>query len=172
MKHKKDDGIDLPPKGDRNADPITGEEGSHPIETGVGAALGGAATGVAAGAAAGPVGAAVGAAVGAVVGGLAGKGVGEVIDPTEDDPYYRDTFSQKKYVAKGRDFEAYRPAYRYGATAYSQHSGRSFDEIESDLQRDWESTHAKQSGVDWAGAHGAVRDAYDRTSQRQRNLSK
>ncbi|MFT3879647.1 MAG: hypothetical protein QM703_08305 [Gemmatales bacterium] len=34
---------DLPPRGNRNPDPITGAAGAHPIETGVGAALGGAA---------------------------------------------------------------------------------------------------------------------------------
>ena len=51
---------DLPPKGASNPDPITGAPGSHPIETGVGAAVGGAATGMAVGAVAGPVGTAIG----------------------------------------------------------------------------------------------------------------
>ena len=32
--------LDLPPKGNRNPDPITNEAGAHPIETGVGAAGG------------------------------------------------------------------------------------------------------------------------------------
>ena len=36
--------VDLPPKGPRNADPLTDAPGAHPIETGVGATLGGAAT--------------------------------------------------------------------------------------------------------------------------------
>ena len=34
--------VDLPPTGKRNADPITNEPGSHPIETGIGAAAVGA----------------------------------------------------------------------------------------------------------------------------------
>jgi hypothetical protein len=65
---------DRPPKGNRNADPLTGAPGSHPIETGVGAAVAGAAGGFAAGMPAGPVGTAVGTIAGAVVGGYAGKG--------------------------------------------------------------------------------------------------
>jgi hypothetical protein len=47
---------DLPPKGSRNPDPITDQPGSHPIETGIGAAVAGAASGLAAVAVAGPVG--------------------------------------------------------------------------------------------------------------------
>jgi hypothetical protein len=44
--------VDVPPRGSRNPDPITDQPGSHPVETGVGAAVGGAATGMAVGAAA------------------------------------------------------------------------------------------------------------------------
>src|ERR1700678_2073603 len=95
--------VDVPPRGDRNADPITNEPGSHPIETGVGAAIAGAATGMAVGAVTGPIGAAVGAAVGAVAGGYAGKGVGEMIDPTIDDNWLRDNFTSRPYVEEGED---------------------------------------------------------------------
>ena len=63
-------------KKELNADPITGEPGSHPVGTGLGAA-GGAAAGAAVGSVGGPLGTLVGGAVGAVVGGLAGSAVGE-----------------------------------------------------------------------------------------------
>src|SRR5690349_9793555 len=92
---------DLPPKGRRNPDPITDQPGSHPIETGIGAAVAGAASGLAVGSVAGPVGAAIGAAAGAVAGGLAGKGVGELIDPTTEDNWLRDNFGSRPYVKKG-----------------------------------------------------------------------
>ena len=36
--------VDVPPQGDRNPDPLTDAPGSHPIETGIGAAAAGAAT--------------------------------------------------------------------------------------------------------------------------------
>src|ERR1700727_1098237 len=107
--------VDLPPTGNRNADPITNAPGSHPIETGIGAAAAGAATGMAVGAFTGPVGAAIGAAVGAVAGGDAGKGVGEMIDPTIEDNWLRDNFNSRPYVQEGDTFEKYQPAYRYGA---------------------------------------------------------
>ena len=102
--------VDLPPKGERNADPITNAAGSHPIETGIGAALAGAASGMAMGSVAGPVAAAVGVAVGAVAGGYAGKGIGEMIDPTTDDNWLRDNFESRPYVAKGDRYEDFHPA--------------------------------------------------------------
>ena len=105
--------VDLPPKGRRNADPVTDQPGSHPIETGVGAALAGAASGLAAGAVGGPIAAAVGTAAGAVAGGLAGKSVGEMIDPTTEDNWLRDNFALRPYVQKGETFETYHPAYLY-----------------------------------------------------------
>lgn len=155
---------DLPPKGKRNADPITDAPGAHPIETGVGAALGGAATGLAVGAAAGPVGAAIGAAAGAIAGGLAGKGVGELIDPTTDDNWLRETFGKKKYARKGDTYDTYVPAYRYGGEVQSKYHGRKFDEVESDLRTGWEKFKGN-AGMAWDRARDAVRDAYDRTLQ-------
>jgi uncharacterized protein (TIGR02271 family) len=166
MATKKDHekSVDLPPEGSRNADPISDQPGSHPIETGIGAAVGGAATGMAVGSVAGPVGTAVGAAVGAIAGGLAGKGIGEVIDPTTEDNWLRDNFQSRPYVKKGETFDRYHDAYRYGGESESRYQGRQFDEVESDLQREWDkSKHNK--GLNWAHARDAVRDAYDRTVQ-------
>src|ERR1700704_15922 len=122
--------VDLPPKGDRNADPITNAPGAHPIESGVGAALGGAATGFAIGAATGPVGAAIGTVAGAVAGGCAGKEICEMIVPTTDDNWLKANFTSRSYVKKGESFDTYAPAYRYGGSAEARYKGRSFDDIE------------------------------------------
>ena len=130
--------VDLPPKGNRNADPITNAPGSHPIETGIGAAAAGAVTGMAVGAVTGPVGAAIGAAVGAVAGGYAGKGVGEMIDPTTEDNWLRENFHSRPYVEKGDTFDKFTPAYRYGATAESKYGDAEFDSLDADLAREWE----------------------------------
>jgi uncharacterized protein (TIGR02271 family) len=156
--------VDVPPEGSRNPDPITDQPGSHPVETGIGAAIGGAASGMAVGAVAGPVGAAIGAAAGAVAGGLAGKGVGELIDPTTEDNWLRQNFSSRSYVQKGESYENYEPAYRYGGQAESQYRGKRFQDVENDLAAGWEKTKHK-AGMGWDRARDAVRDAYDRTIQ-------
>jgi len=155
---------DLPPEGSRNPDPITDQPGSHPIETGIGAAVAGAAAGMAVGTVAGPVGTAVGAAVGAIAGGLAGKGVGEMIDPTTDDNWLSENFESRPCVKKGETFDTYHDAYRYGGEAESRYQGRTFDEVEGDLKHDWGTAKAR-GGLGWNHAREAVKDAYDRTIQ-------
>lgn len=148
----KDDGM--------NRDPITGAPGSHPVGTGLGAAGGGAA-GAAIGAVAGPAGALAGAAIGAVVGGLAGKGVGEAVNPTAEDAYWRSQYDRETYYAKGRTYDDYSPAYRTGYEGRTRYNGKTFDEVEADLQRDY-TTARGQSALEWKDARPATRAAWDR----------
>jgi hypothetical protein len=156
--------VDLPPRGDRNADPLTDASGAHPIEVGAGAALGGAAIGLAAGAVGGPIGAVAGAVVGGIAGGYGGKALGEWIDPTTEDTWLRDSFATKKYVREGETFDTYVPAYRYGGVAESRLQGKGFDESEADLRSGWETDPAARS-LSWENARQAVKDSYERTCQ-------
>jgi hypothetical protein len=144
--------VDVPPRGDRDADPMTDQPGAHPVELGVGAA----AAGMAAGAVTGPVGAAVGAAIGAVAGGLAGKGVGEYIDPTIGDTYLRDNYASRPYVRKGDTFDTHVPAYRYGGQAEATYGGKPYESIEEELRTGW-----TNEDLPWESA--AVRDGYERS---------
>lgn len=148
-----------------NLDPITGAPGAHPIGTGVGAAAGGVAAGAAAGSVVGPVGTVIGAAVGAIIGGLAGKGVAEAIDPTTEAAYWRDNFKDRPYVENATSFDDYGPAYDYGVRSYSRYSGRSFDDVETDLSRDWDGARGT-SNLQWTQARNATRDAWERIGNR------
>ena len=152
------------PKGSPNRDPISGAPGAHPVGTGVGAAAGGLAAGAAVGSVAGPVGTAVGAAVGAVVGGLAGKGIAERIDPTIEDAYWRENFRSRPYVAEGSTYDDYGPAYQYGVENYPKYPGRKFDDVESDLSRDWQRAKGKSS-LEWERAKHATKDAWHRVER-------
>src|SRR4051794_36536270 len=114
---------------DANRDPITGEPGAHPVETGVGAAIGGAAVGALGGmagsamtgTAAGPIGTVVGAVVGGVAGGLAGKGIAESIDPTVEDSYWRENYASRPYYDETAAYDVYRPAYQHGWEARTRY---------------------------------------------------
>jgi uncharacterized protein YcfJ len=150
---------------DRNPDPITGEAGSHPIGTGIGAAAAGAAaTGAAVGLGAGPIGAVIGAAVGAIAGGLAGKAATEAIDPTTEDAYWRENYRSRSYYDASTSYDDMAPAYRYGWESRSQHADRSWDEVEGDLARGWDHTKTK-SKIGWEKAKLAARDAWDRVER-------
>jgi hypothetical protein len=153
---------DLPPRGPRNADPLTDAAGAHPVEAGIGAAIGGVVTGMAIGAVAGPVTAAVGAAIGALAGGYIGKDVGELIDPTVDDDYLRESFQFRPYVKPGERFEAYQPAYRYGAEIESKYGHVDFEAMDEALEQDWS---ADAECMPWKDGRAAVKDGYERTRE-------
>jgi uncharacterized protein YcfJ len=148
---------------DANRDPITGTPGAHPVGTGVGAA-GGAAAGAAIGAVAGPVGAAVGLVAGAIAGGLAGKGVAETMDPTVEEAYWKANYSKQSYVERNAAYATYQPAYRIGYEGRSRYPGKTYEEVEADLQRDYEKSRVT-SGLTWEKAKRATRDAWNRVEK-------
>lgn len=147
-----------------NRDPISGAPGAHPVGTGVGALAGGAAAGAAVGTVAGPVGTLVGAAVGVIAGGLAGKGVAEAIDPTREDAYWRENYSGRPYVSQGSTYDDYGPAYGLGVDGVSRHPGRSFDDAEPELSRQW-SARSGTSTLRWDNAREAARDGWNRAGR-------
>jgi uncharacterized protein (TIGR02271 family) len=150
--------VDVPPTGSRNPDPITDAPGSHPIETGIGAAVGGLASGAAIGSVAGPIGTAIGAAVGAIAGGYAGKGMGELIDPTTEDNWLRESFPNRDY-AKGATYDTYEPAYNYARGCDVTCTDRPYEEVEGELKSGWsQSEHA--SSLPWEKASPAMKDVY------------
>ena len=143
-----------------NRDPLTNEPGMHPVGTGVGAVLGGGAAGAAAGALGGPIGAAVGGVVGAVAGGLAGKATAEMVNPTVEDAYWRDSYSKQPYYETGRTYDEYRPAYALGWSSVDTYTGR-FEEFEPQLQDRW-NTERGTSTLDWNAARTPVYAAWER----------
>ena len=145
------------------------EQEASPVGIGIGA-TGGVAAGAAAGAAIGSavfpgVGTAIGGVIGAIAGGVgggyAGNEIAHVIDPEAEDSYWKGNYSSRPYVAKDADYNQYRPAYRYGVTAATKTEGKTFEDVESDLRKNWGHSHGK-SHLAWEDAKPAVRDAYDR----------
>ena len=150
---------------DANRDPITGAPGSHPVGTGLGAAAGGMAAGAAAGTVAGPVGTLVGAAAGAVVGGLAGKAAAEAIDPTVEEAYWRENYVREPYYRKGVSYDHYAPAYRTGYEGRSKFTGRTFEEVERDLEKNYAQLKG-DSSLAWDQARPAAHAAWHRNRSR------
>ncbi len=146
-----------------NPDPITGAPGSHPAGTaagGVAGAVAGAAAGTAVG---GPLGGFVGGALGAVAGGAGGKAVAEEVNPTVEDAYWREHYSNEPYYDRNYSYDDYQPAYRTGYEGYSKYgnTGKSFDELEPALRRDYERT-AGTSKLTWDNARHATQAAWSR----------
>jgi len=152
---------------------LLGNEASHPIATGLGAAGGGTA-GVVAGAAIGSAiapgpGTLVGGAIGAVVGGLTGGSVAddiaERINPAEEDKHWRSTHTTRPYYESGMTYDDdYAPAYRYGWESRGQYKGQRFEDRESDLGRNWDRVKGK-SRLSWEKAKNATRDAWHKVER-------
>lgn len=150
---------------DLNADPISGQPGSHPVGTGVGAA-GGAAAGAAIGAIGGPLGALIGGAIGAVIGGGAGKAAAEAFDPTLEEAYWRAEYANSPNYVSGSDFDNdYHPAYAVGyANRHRYPADAHFEDYETDLERSWNEVKGS-SRLAWHDARSAARDAWERLNR-------
>jgi len=149
-------------KPDANRDPLTGAPGAHPVGVGTGAAAGGAA-GAVIGAIAGPIGALAGGVAGAVAGAIVGKGAAEAVNPTVEHAYWRSEFGKRPYFMQGSAYDQYGPAYQLGWESHASYStkGKTFDEVEADLRRDWDRRHGS-SKLTWENAKSAARDAWQR----------
>lgn len=130
----------------------------HSIGAGTGA-VGGAVAGAAAGSMAGPVGTVVGAVVGAVAGAKAGDAIAEAVNPTEYNAYFENKYRDTPYYSSGREWSDYQPAYQYGYDTYGKYRGHRFEDVEPQLERDWNNTKAN-SRLAWTEAKGAVRDGW------------
>jgi hypothetical protein len=126
-----------------------------------GSFLGGV-TGMALGIVGGPVGLVVGAIAGALGGWWAGKGVADAFTD-KDYEAYRAHYAASPDRLADRDYESVSAAYVAGHLAgrNPEYAGRSFDQIEPDLQRAWGDDVAQRHGQ-WPAARGYARVAFDR----------
>ncbi len=83
------------------------------------------------------------------------------IDPDAEEAYWRENFRKETYYEKGLSFDDYRPAYRTGWEACARHPGRSYDEIERELQTDYNRNRGS-SRLAWERGKHAVRAGWER----------
>lgn len=148
---------------DANRDPITGTAGAHPVGVGVGAA-GGAAAGAAAGTLAGPAGTLLGAAVGAVAGAMVGKAAAEAIDPTVEEVYWRQHYAKEPYYKPGRSYKDYAAAYRAGYEGRTRHREGTFEEVERDLEADYNRRRVQNDPL-WEESRAPALAAWNRVER-------
>jgi hypothetical protein len=82
----------------------------------------------------------------------------------DEDTFWRSNFRSRPYASSaGQDYDYYQPAYRYGFNASHQFKGRSWDDVEGELSRGWDSYEHRGTST-WAQIKDAVRDAWDRVT--------
>ena len=84
----------------------------------------------------------------------------------DDDTYWRANYRNRPYAsASGRDYDYYQPGYRYGYEAANRFQNRSWNDVENDLARDWDTYQHRRMST-WEQIKDAVRDAWDRVTGR------
>jgi hypothetical protein len=80
-----------------------------------------------------------------------------------EDAYWREQHAKQSYADQTLPYEHYAPAYRVGYEGYARHSGKPFEEIETDLALNYEKA-APESPLPWDLARPAIKAAWDKMS--------
>ena len=95
------------------------------------------------------------------LGGAGGRAIAEMLDPAGEEAYWRENFATQPYYETGLTYDDYHPGYRTGWEGRARYEGRSFDEVERDLEADYE-RHRRGSRLGWSRNRHAARAAWDR----------
>jgi uncharacterized protein YcfJ len=101
----------------------------HSVGAGTGA-VGGAIAGGVVGSTVGPIGTVVGAIAGGVLGAKAGDSIAEAVNPTAYVSSFENRYRDTPYCAEGREWNDYKPAYKYSYDTYGEYRGQKFDDVE------------------------------------------
>jgi hypothetical protein len=135
----------------------------------VGEGVGGV-SGVLAGAAIGSLGGPIGTVIGGIAGAIGGWWAGREISEAarhyteSDDAFYRNHYEASDRRLADRPYDQVRPAYQLGHIAGQNpdYRGRSFEAVEPDLRRGWDSATSDAHGS-WDQVRDYARDAYSRS---------
>jgi hypothetical protein len=91
----------------------------------------------------------------------------------QEDAWWRENYGGRPY-ATGRNYEEFRPAYKYGYESGRHHMGRTWNEVEADLRTGWDRYEGRGGAESaWEKVKDAVRDAWHRvTGQTDLDASK
>jgi hypothetical protein len=86
------------------------------------------------------------------------------VDAAVEEAYWKTHFSGEKYGEREAAYATYQPAFRAGYIGRNRYPGKTFEEVEKDLQRDYDRLQGSAT-LPWARARFAVLDAWNRPVQ-------
>lgn len=89
------------------------------------------------------------------------RGEDNRIDPAAEEAYWSQNYRRETYYERGYTFADYHPGYRTGWEGRARYEGRTFDEVERDLEFDYAQNRGK-SRLDWDKNRHAARAAWER----------
>ena len=85
----------------------------------------------------------------------------ERVNPAVEEAFWRENYLREPYYERGYTFDDYYPAYRTGWEGRVRYAGRTYEQCERELQRDYQRNRGK-SQLEWAKNRHAVRAGWDR----------
>jgi hypothetical protein len=95
------------------------------------------------------------------LGGSGSRGIADMLDPAGEEAYWRENYESQPHYEAGYTYDDYHPAYRAGWEGRARYEGRSFQEVERELQADYERRRGA-SRLDWTKCREAARAAWNR----------
>ena len=92
-----------------------------------------------------------------------GHGAGAMVNPAEEDAYWRNSYDREPYYASGYSYEDYAPAYSLGYNSRSRYNS-DFDTAEPQLRGEWDNVRGA-SRLSWDQAKHASRAAWHRVER-------
>jgi hypothetical protein len=89
------------------------------------------------------------------------RGIADLIDPAGEEAYWRENLEAQPYFERGYQYDDYHPAYRIGWEGRARYEGRSFDEVERELEAEYNRSRGS-SRLGWDRNRHAARAAWER----------
>ncbi len=98
---------------------------------------------------------------------VSSKNAATAVNPVSEHEFWRKELVRRPYFTHGTSYDHYGPAFQLGWESYANHKGKTFEDIEPQLGRDWELMRGK-SMLSWNNAKKATLDAWQRTEKASR----
>jgi hypothetical protein len=85
-------------------------------------------------------------------------------DYAADEEFWRSQYQDRPYYQSGTEYSDYEPAYRCGYEHARRYSSKKFEEIVSEVEREWNKVKG-ESRLAWEHAREAVHDAWKRVTR-------
>lgn len=94
---------------------------------------------------------------------MAESRTGQMLDWTTEEDYWRTNYATRPYTGTNREFDYWRPGYKYGYESAMKHQGKNWNDIENDLRTGWERVEGRGQTT-WEQIKDAVRDGWNRVT--------
>ncbi len=86
------------------------------------------------------------------------------VDAAVEEAYWKSHFTGEKYGERDAVYATYQPAFRAGYIGRNRYPGKTFEEVEQNLQRDYDRLKGSAT-LPWVRARFAALDAWNRPVQ-------